>query len=233
MQGEFGLGDNSRKDKVTLMEWTSAVAGSFKQIASGMLLSVLSVLSVSSLYMQCVWTGNQWHAYVTAGGDLWVAGYNSSGQFGLGNSSQIKTAQLHDWYQKKGAVKMVSSGTYGDHLLVLMENGDVYAHGAGYNSVLGQGDNAGKTTPVKVKGLDGVDVVSVSADNKVSVFITSAGEVYTCGYDDYGTLGHGKGENRVQIPKKIESLQGVKIVSAACAYTHMLLLDDRGNVYRY
>lgn len=78
--------------------------------------------------------------------------------------------------------------------------------------------------------------------------------MYTCGYDDYvcnsfvgtvprpfvllffdclqGTLGHGKGTNRVQIPKKIEALQGVKIVAAANAYTHMLLLDDRGNVYR-
>ena len=58
-------------------------------------------------------------------------------------------------------------------MLVLMENGDVYAHGAGYNSVLGQGDNAGKTRPVKVKGLDGVEVVAVSADNKCSVNMIS------------------------------------------------------------
>lgn len=36
MQGEFGLGDSSRKDKVTLFDWTSEVAGSFKQIASGL-----------------------------------------------------------------------------------------------------------------------------------------------------------------------------------------------------
>ena len=113
---------------------------------------------------------------------------------GLGTTSGIKKAQLHEGYKKKGPVRMVSTGTYGmvmhyvtmsvveclsnglchegDHMLVLMENGDVYSHGAGYNSVLGLGDNAGKTRPEKVKGLDGVDVVALSADNKCSVNIT-------------------------------------------------------------
>ena len=209
MQSEFGLGNTARKDKPYLLDWTQEIPGSFKQIAGG----------------------NQWHAYITQDGDMYCAGHNSSGQFGLGSTATIKVAKLHEFYKKKGAVKMVGSGTYADHCIVLMENGEVWSHGSGYNSQLGIGVDSAKTRPVKVKGLDGVKIVKVAADNRISVFITNKGEVYTCGYDDYGALGHGSGKRRVKIPERIEALQGIKIVDARVSYTHMMLLDDKGQVY--
>ena len=78
MQGEFGLGDASKKEKVTPLDWAAKV-GSFKQVASG----------------------NQWHAYLTQGGEPYVSGHNSSDQIGLDNATQVKTAELHVWYKKK------------------------------------------------------------------------------------------------------------------------------------
>ena len=98
MQGELGLGHNQRVDKPMLLPWTSNIAGSFKQIAAG----------------------NQWHTYLTSNGELYIAGNNSSGQFGLNNTQNIKTAQLHEEYKKKGPIKMIASGTYADHNVVLM-----------------------------------------------------------------------------------------------------------------
>ena len=211
MQSEFGIGNNQRKDKPTLLEWTQGIPGSFKQIAGG----------------------NQWHTYLTQNGDLYVAGHNSSGQFGLGNTSTVKTAQLHEEYKKKGPVRMVGSGTYADHCVVLFENGEVWASGSGYNSQLGIGQDTVKTTPVRVKGLDGQKIVFVAADNRISVFINKKGQVFTCGYDDYGALGHGKDKRRVKIPEKIEALQGIKIVYASVSYTHLLLLDDNDEYETY
>ena len=46
-----------------LLEWTKSMSGSFESISGG----------------------NQWHAFLTQGGELWVSGDNGSGQLGVGH----------------------------------------------------------------------------------------------------------------------------------------------------
>ena len=203
-QGEFGVGNNTRVTKIKCFEWCKSMnLTQFKQIAGG----------------------NQWHGFVTHDGLLYVAGHNSSGQFGLGHTRQENTLLLHEFYKKLGKVKMIGHGTYANHMIVLMENGDVYSHGSGYDSQLGIGYDSTQTTPKKIKKLANEKIIYVSCDHKFSAFINTKGELFTCGRDDNGAIGHGTQTKRSSIPIKVKALEGIKIVSVACAYTHMIMLD--------
>ena len=120
---------------------------------------------------------------------------------------------------------MVATGTYADHMIVLQENGELYSHGSGYNGQLGLNTTSRYDKPMEIAVLEDKQIVYICADNHVSCFITDKGEVYICGYDDYGQLGQGTEDRR---SKKVKGLDGKRIVQVSNSYTCLLLLDDKG-----
>ena len=78
--------------------------------------------------------------------------------------------------------------------------------------------------------MQGKKIVSVSCGDKHTVCVTSDGEVYSWGAGRMGALGHGNTES-VDLPKRIEGLQG--IVKVVCGANHTLVLDTNGKLHAF
>jgi alpha-tubulin suppressor-like RCC1 family protein len=89
-------------------------------------------------------------------------------------------------------VRAVQGG--GTHVLWLMADGTVKACGANFFGQLGIGSTtpSSSTTPVAVQGLS--NVAEVSAGRATSCALTSNGEVYAWGNDQWGQVGNGEPE---------------------------------------
>ena len=58
------------------------------------------------------------------------------------------------------------------------------------------------------------------------------GEVFSCGFNDNGQLGHNDTRSR-NSPVLIESLKNKFIVQAACGYYHTVVRRDTGDIYAF
>jgi len=65
------------------------------------------------------------------------------------------------------------------------------------------------------------------------VFLTRQGQLYTCGTNTHGQLGHGDTQDR-PTPKIIELLEGVvSVVQIAAGPSYVLAVTDNGVVYSF
>lgn len=62
--------------------------------------------------------------------------------------------------------------------------------------------------------------------------LTRSGSVYTWGKGDYHRLGHGTTDH-VRRPKKVNALQGKKIISIATGSLHCVACSDAGEVFTW
>jgi alpha-tubulin suppressor-like RCC1 family protein len=85
--------------------------------------------------------------------------------------------------------------------------------------------------PYRVLSLEGVRIASVAVGAGFTVAVTEAEAVYLFGTGD-GRLGHGEGdeEEDVFLPKRIEALDGIHVVSVAAGDLHTLALTRCGQV---
>ncbi|KAK9149312.1 hypothetical protein Scep_008069 [Stephania cephalantha] len=65
-----------------------------------------------------------------------------------------------------------------------------------------------------------------------SIAVTSSGAVYSFGSNSSGQLGHGTLEEEWQ-PRRIRSLQGIRIIQAAAGAGRTMLISDSGRVYAF
>ncbi|XP_015422345.1 PREDICTED: probable E3 ubiquitin-protein ligase HERC3 isoform X2 [Myotis davidii] len=73
-------------------------------------------------------------------------------------------------------------------------------------------------------------VKEVACGGNHSVFLLEDGEVYTCGLNTKGQLGHGREGNK---PEQIGALADQHIVHVACGESHSLALSDRGQLFSW
>ena len=90
--------------------------------------------------------------------------------------------------------------------------------------------------PKQIAALKGQRVVQVAAGKWHSLFLTEAGDVFSCGHGG-AKLGHGdwKGghgdTNDALAPKQIAALKGQRVVQVAAGGRHSLFLTDAGSVF--
>ncbi|KAM7154492.1 putative E3 ubiquitin-protein ligase HERC3 isoform 1-T1 [Molossus nigricans] len=73
-------------------------------------------------------------------------------------------------------------------------------------------------------------VKEVACGGNHSVFLLEDGEVYTCGLNTKGQLGHEREGNK---PEQIGALADQRIVHVACGESHSLALSDRGQLFSW
>ncbi|ELK13688.1 Putative E3 ubiquitin-protein ligase HERC3 [Pteropus alecto] len=73
-------------------------------------------------------------------------------------------------------------------------------------------------------------VKEVACGGNHSVFLLEDGEVYTCGLNTKGQLGHEREGNK---PEQIGALADQNIVHVACGESHSLALSDRGQLFSW
>ncbi|GBG28374.1 RCC1 and BTB domain-containing protein 1 [Hondaea fermentalgiana] len=107
------------------------------------------------------------------------------------------------------------------------------AFGWNQNHQLGLGDTQLRVVPQVVTALEGSVVVSVVCGSRYTVALSKEGNVYSWGRGDDNQLGLSKGGALATVPRLVQTLESVRIVSIAARGAHTLALSAEGRVYAW
>ncbi|KAG5235505.1 ultraviolet-B receptor UVR [Salix suchowensis] len=121
-----------------------------------------------------------------------------------------------------------------NHAAFILQSGEVFTCGDNSSFCCGHNDtNRPIFRPRLVEVLKGVPCKQVAVGLNFTVFLTKQGELYTCGTNTHGQLGHGDTLDR-PTPKIIEPLKGGgSVVQIAAGPSYVLAVTDIGAVYSF
>jgi alpha-tubulin suppressor-like RCC1 family protein len=162
-------------------------------------------------------------------GELFSWGLGYKGTLGHGDMQDQPAPKRVEALQ---GVRVSSVSPGHSHALALAEDGLVYAWGENKSkAVLGNSKAERERRPKPVEALRGVRVSIVAAGLWRSFAVADTGELWEWGLQNSdGLLQRGELMNR-RVPKRIKSLQGVKMDAVAAGESHTLVLADDGSVY--
>ncbi|KAL1528829.1 hypothetical protein AB1Y20_010156 [Prymnesium parvum] len=180
-------------------------------------------------------------AALSASGDVFAWGLESSGQLGLGSARTKAPVPTKVDALSQMKVKSLSCGLY--HTLALTDEGEVWSVGYGGSffsgaGALGHGNRAQLDTPAKLSafgdaGDAGVRAASVSAGGYHSIVQDVNGGVWSFGRGEWGRLGHSDSADLLQ-PQRIEECDHMgAVVSAFAADAHSACLAADGTVFTW
>ena len=154
--------------------------------------------------------GMGYHNVVIKDDKLYGCGLNTSGELGLGHTN----SPVSGLKKIPGItnIKMVAIG--GNHTLVLLNDGTVYATGANGNGQLGLNDTTNRSTFTKIDTLANIKFITCGYFN--SFAITEDGDVYAWGINNYGELGLGDNIDKI-IPTLSNYINNVKKIQYCLA----------------
>jgi alpha-tubulin suppressor-like RCC1 family protein len=133
---------------------------------------------------------------VDTSGNAWGWGLNGHGELCLGNKTayalpvQLPLADVTALAGASGHAVYDSGGT-------------PYSCGSNWNGVLGAGGGGSSTTPVRVAGLNGQDVVALVSGFGNAGALLADGQYYDWGYDAAGQLGDGTTGTSSAVPVQV------------------------------
>ncbi len=128
---------------------------------------------------------------VTSTGQLFGFGNNQSDEIDAGAGGDVNPPELVPLTPSSGPIAQVATGGVGFYTLVLTRAGRIYAFGQNDEGELGIGSTVGPYDPptaVTLAGQRGA-VTEIAAGNYGGLAVTSSGQLYTWGDNDYGELG--------------------------------------------
>ena len=140
----------------------------------------------------------------------------------ISTPTMIEALEPHKIVSVKGA----------DNGLAISEAGRVFSWSEGFRGRLGHGDEENQLTPKLIEALQDVKVVVVEAGVSHSIAVTDDGQVYSWGCGKTGELGHRNMLDQFT-PKRIEALQGLRVVGAKAGHQRSLAVTATGKVYSW
>ncbi|KAI0262595.1 RCC1/BLIP-II [Gloeopeniophorella convolvens] len=182
--------------------------------------------------------GDSISAAISTEGELRVWGSFRANEGALGFSTGLS----HQFIPKAAlpTETCVDVATGNNHLLVLTTTGTIYSWGAGEQGQLGrkilERRKIHGTNPERVVlGTRSRRAVAVGAGSFHSFAIDEAGGVWGWGLNSAGQTGTGDNpadtDSIVQTPRRVQGLDGVKIVQIVGGDLHTLFLADDGRVF--
>ena len=163
-------------------------------------------------------------------------GYNGYGQLGNGTNTTSATPTA-----VPGLVGVIDGDVGGTHTVVFQNiSGHVGVRTWGNNAYgqLGDGTQNASAIPVRVQGLNGIDISSVAAGGNHTLALSAGGTVWAWGQNIYGQLGVGDNTGiNWFVPVKVgdeangSPFTGVKAISAGGS--HSLALTTDGKVWAW
>jgi RCC1 and BTB domain-containing protein len=112
----------------------------------------------------------------------------------------------------------------------------VYTVGRNDNGQLGQGHFCHELTPRVNRTLSTreIKVIQTSCGLHHTVFVTKSGQLYSCGFNDNGQLGHSDTKSR-NVPCLVThpSFSEQTVKTAVCGYYHTIVLKTSGEVFSF
>jgi alpha-tubulin suppressor-like RCC1 family protein len=150
-------------------------------------------------------------------GEVYVWGYNSTGQLGLGDTTNRSSPVLlvGDW------TKVVSAGNTGSigNMYGIKSDGTLWGWGDNTKGQLGQGDTTDRSSPVQ--NSDFTDWTDIAANGEKWIGIRENGQAWGCGDGSSGQLDNYQTGN-YSSPVQVAYTEAALI--PACGYDHSLLL---------
>ena len=181
-------------------------------------------------------TGKNHSIFLDSEGKVYSCGYNFNGVTGHGisnyNNISVPTEITSGHIVGKPIIQVSASL---NHTLFLDSAGKVYVCGANSYGATGLGLGAGATlvaTEITSGDIVGKPIIQVSAGGGHSLFLDSAGKVYSCGNNVYGRTGLNTISGS-SIPTEIAfgDIVGKTITQVATGYYHSLFIDSTGKAY--
>lgn len=148
-------------------------------------------------------------------GTLWSLGFETG------------TSSAHNGLKQVVSINNVAkSATNGAYVLALKNDGTLWSWGNNALGNLGDGTTNSVDVPQVVAGLPAV--VDFDADS-VSIAVDENGDVWTWGVNWKKQLGTGNPAWYSTVPEKIDRF--ANIITADCADSHCLAVDDSGNLW--
>ncbi|WP_334157926.1 hypothetical protein [Oryzomicrobium sp.] len=223
--GQLGVGDTTNRTTPT------AISGAISGVTS----ITIGASNAASVFLR------------TTNGTLYAAGDNRQGQLGLGDTTARSAFSLVTGISNVAEVWCTScdSPSVVTHTIARLTNGDVYACGYNGFGALGVGDTTSRTGFTKIASLSNITSVGCSGGYYgYSWAVSSAGRLYTWGYNGQGAVGDGSTVNRtspfnvvgwsgntVQDPPFIGKISKVVAHYSAASHQHLIVLDTDGNLW--
>jgi alpha-tubulin suppressor-like RCC1 family protein len=203
---------------LTWGEGTHGELGHYPFVTSGLMKQYLELTprQLEGVDFRDIACGTNHTLAVDDNGKVWSWGKGENGKLGHGDDADRHKPEMLQGFAGVDIVKVACGES---HSLALDKDGRCYAWGWGGSWVsggghLGQGSRDHVFEPTLIEGaLEEAPVTSISAGEAHSVFLTSDGEVWTCGAGEHGRNGNG-GSSDVLKPEPVTALDDVEIVEA-------------------
>ena len=155
-------------------------------------------------------------------GFMWSFGENNNGQLGTGNTRNLNVPQK---VKEIPPVVSVSCGCY--HTLIITNDSELWSFGRNDHAQLCLESKENQIQPQKTSFSN---ISKISAGKFHSLFQNDKGEMFGCGFNQYGECAFGHTNHPQITPSLIPNLPS-NIVQFICACHQSLFLDSEGNVY--
>ncbi|CAM9409044.1 unnamed protein product, partial [Ectocarpus sp. 8 AP-2014] len=121
-----------------------------------------------------------------------------------------------------------------EHTLALLETGQVFSWGNGYNGRLGLGDTRNRSSACHIEALQGIEIEAVFCGVSHSLAVCSTGTSYAWGKNDCGQCGDTDPVCSDAIcPRSIDGLKNFPVSMMAGGWGHSLALTCRGELFSF
>lgn len=162
-------------------------------------------------------------------GNTYAWGSNRFGQVGDGTTTRRRYPVR---VQTPAGVTFTAVTSGWHHTLAVGSDGNAYAWGYNGYGQLGDGTNTDSSTPVQVLAPAGVTFTEISAHDTYSLALSSDGDLYAWGSNQYGQLGNGTYIDS-NVPVRVQAPAGVIFTAISAGRTMALALDSDGNAYSW
>lgn len=161
----------------------------------------------------------------TLAGAVWCWGDNSSSQLGDGSTTNRPTP-----VEVLGlpAMSSLTAGSY--HTCGITLAGAAWCWGSNNRGQIGDGTNSNRTTPVAVFMPNGSVFASVKAGYRHTCGLSTSGDAYCWGTNDYGQLGDGTTTQRT-VATRVVLPAGVALSAISPGGFHTCALTQSGDAY--
>jgi hypothetical protein len=128
-------------------------------------------------------------------------------------------------------VRRVCAGDY--IAFAVSEDGQLFSWGDGGNKNLGHGDTQNQPSPKRVEALRRVRVSSVAVGLRHALALTEDGLVYAWGENSAGAVLGNPNVEWELLPKPVEALRRVRVVSVAAAASRSYAVADTGELWAW
>ncbi len=168
-------------------------------------------------------------------GQLYAWGDNEDGELGNGTETASSAPVAVSAGAIPGGTTITQIAAEEDGSLALSSTGHLYAWGYDGQGELGDGSTTNSDTPVAVSAgavPGGTTITQIAGGGDHGLALSSTGQLYTWGLNDYGQLGDGSTTNS-SVPVAVSIPGGATITQIAGGGLHSLALSSTGQVYAW